>query len=99
MCCAIHLGEVRVADFGSAADSGSQRALAAGSPFSASPQQLRGDAATPADDIYGLGALAYELLSGYPPFYPDFNLERVQSQMPLRPASGVSGAATVDSNW
>jgi eukaryotic-like serine/threonine-protein kinase len=81
-------GEVRVADFGSAADSGSRRAVAAGSPFSASPQQLRGDAATPADDIYGLGALAYELLSGYPPFYPDFNLERVLTQMPapLRPA-------------
>jgi tetratricopeptide (TPR) repeat protein len=80
-------GEVRVADFGSAADSGSQRALAAGSPFSASPQQLRGDAATPADDIYGLGALAYELLSGYPPFYPDFNLEHLLTQMPaqLRP--------------
>jgi tetratricopeptide (TPR) repeat protein len=80
-------GEVRVADFGSAADSGSQLALAAGSPFTASPQQLRGDAATPADDIYGLGALAYELLSGYPPFYPDFNLERVLTQMPaqLRP--------------
>jgi tetratricopeptide (TPR) repeat protein len=77
-------GDVRVADFGSAADSGSQRALAAGSPFSASPQQLRGDAATPADDVYGLGALAYELLSGYPPFYPDFNLERVLTQMPAQ---------------
>jgi len=83
------LGEILVADFGSGADSGSQRALAAGSPFSASPQQLRGAPATPADDIYGLGALAYELLSGYPPFYPDFDPERVQSQMPtdLRPVS------------
>jgi Protein kinase domain len=84
-------GTVRVADFGSAADTGSQWALAAGSPFSASPQQLRGDAATPADDIYGLGALAYELLSGYPPFYPDFDLQRVQTQMPaqLRPVQAA----------
>jgi eukaryotic-like serine/threonine-protein kinase len=89
-------GEVRVADFGSAADSGSQRALAAGSPFSASPQQLRGDAAKPADDIYGLGALAYELLSGYPPFYPDFNLERVLTQMPapLRPVQAAPSQLT-----
>jgi tetratricopeptide (TPR) repeat protein len=77
-------GDVRVADFGSAADSGSQRALAAGSPFSAGPQQLRGDAATPADDIYGLGALAYELLTGYPPFYPEFNLEHVLVHMPAQ---------------
>ena len=94
-------GDVRVADFGSAADSGSQRALAAGSPFSASPQQLRGDAATPADDVYGLGALAYELLSGYPPFYPDFNLERVLTQMPaplhpVQPAPSQLTALVMD---
>jgi eukaryotic-like serine/threonine-protein kinase len=77
-------GDIRLADFGSAADAGSQRAMAAGSPFSASPQQLQGAPATPADDIYGLGALAYELLSGYPPFYPDFDMERVQTQMPAQ---------------
>jgi tetratricopeptide (TPR) repeat protein len=46
------------------------------SPFTASPAQLRGEPPTPADDIYGLGALAYELLSGYPPYYPNFNRRR-----------------------
>src|SRR5579872_3389323 len=46
------------------------------SPFTASPAQLRGEPPTPADDIYGLGALAYELLSGYPPYYPHFNKKR-----------------------
>src|SRR6185369_17294386 len=61
---------------------GSTAALADGSPFSASPQQLRGDAATTADDVYGLGALAYELLSRYPPHYPDFDARRVQQEMP-----------------
>ncbi|HKT74351.1 MAG TPA: protein kinase [Steroidobacteraceae bacterium] len=53
------------------------------SPFTASPEQLRGEAATPADDIYGLGALAYELLSGYPPYYPHFDIRRaVQEPVP-----------------
>jgi serine/threonine protein kinase/tetratricopeptide (TPR) repeat protein len=46
------------------------------SPFTASPAQLRGEPPTQADDIYGLGALAYELLSGYPPYYPRFEKKR-----------------------
>ena len=65
------LGNVRVSDFGAAARTGSSDAPATGSPFSASPQQLRDEPATTADDVYGLGALAYELLSRYPPFYPN----------------------------
>ena len=75
-------GAVRLTDFGTAARTGSTLALADGSPFSASPQQLAGEAATTADDVYGLGALAYELLSRYPPYYPDFDARRVKDEMP-----------------
>lgn len=80
-------GRVRLTDFGTAARTGSTMALADGSPFSASPQQLRGEPAATSDDVYGLGALAYELLSRYPPYYPEFDAQRVQAQMPapLRP--------------
>lgn len=34
-----------------------------------SPQQLRGDKPTPADDWYSVGALLYELFTGKPPFF------------------------------
>ncbi len=46
------------------------------SPFTASPEQLRGEPPAISDDIYGLGALAYDLLSGHPPYYPRFELKR-----------------------
>jgi serine/threonine protein kinase/tetratricopeptide (TPR) repeat protein len=72
-------GRVRIADFGIAGTSGEvSRGVARPglSPFTASPEQLRGDPPSVADDIYGLGALAYELLSGYPPYYPRFEVKR-----------------------
>jgi serine/threonine-protein kinase len=73
-------GRVRLTDFGIASAPGVQVAGVKRpglSPFTASPEQLRGDPPSIADDIYGLGALAYELLSGYPPYYPRFDVKRV----------------------
>jgi tetratricopeptide (TPR) repeat protein len=79
------LGNVLLSDFGTAALAGSSDAPAPGSPFSASPQQLRDEPAAATDDIYGLGALAHELLTRYPPFYPNFDAQRVQVEEPPRP--------------
>jgi serine/threonine protein kinase/tetratricopeptide (TPR) repeat protein len=41
---------------------------AALTPHYASPEQIRGDTLGPATDIYSLGVLLYELLSGQPPY-------------------------------
>jgi len=69
-------GRARLADFGLTALAGS-RDSAGGSPYNASPQQLRGDPAQPADDLYGYGALLYELIAGHPPYYPEITRDRV----------------------
>jgi hypothetical protein len=64
-------GRPLIADFGVSRWQGEEGGANAGrgSPFSMSPQQRAGREASIADDIYGFGALLYELLSGYPPYY------------------------------
>jgi tetratricopeptide (TPR) repeat protein len=73
-------GRPLLADFGAGASEGDMSSGPPGSPFSASPQQLANEPARPTDDIYGLGALAYELLSGYPPFYPAFDAKKISTE-------------------
>ena len=57
-------------DFGIAAPTGSNRMGTSGSPVAQSADQASGAPATPADDIYGLGVLMHELLTGHPPELP-----------------------------
>ena len=68
-------GRVQVADFGIAqAAAGSTvgtDGLAVGSVLYFSPEQARGEAASPPSDIYSLGLVLFELLAGQRPFSGD----------------------------
>jgi serine/threonine protein kinase len=64
-------GNVLLTDFGIArhSDSDSTSTLAgAGTPGYMAPEQVRGDAVSPATDIYALGIVLFEMLTGQRPF-------------------------------
>lgn len=58
-------GEVVLTGFGRV---GTDPSLPAGDPSYASPEQARGDAATPATDLWALGAVLFAMVEGRPPY-------------------------------
>jgi serine/threonine protein kinase len=75
--------DVRIIDFGIAicADADVSRIEGiAGSPSYMSPEQVQSEELTPASDIYSLGAVLYELLTGFRPFRAD-NLSKLLHQI------------------
>lgn len=68
-------GIVRVSDFGIASAAGMDTLTLPGTVLGTagylSPEQARGEAATPASDRYALGVVAFELLTGRRPFAAD----------------------------
>ncbi len=61
----LDFGIARLVEPGAQADAGDTRTgMWAMTPEYAAPEQVRGEAATPATDVYGLGAVLYELLTG-----------------------------------
>ena len=74
-------------------------------PIYASPEQIRGEAVTTATDVYSLGVVLYELLTGRHPYRPGiggaFSIEdAVLRQEPPRPSDTISepGANDADSD-
>lgn len=73
-------GAPYLADFGVAATAGT--AAGGGSLIAASPQSLAGAAPAPADDIFALGGLIYELVSGASPWSSATTADDIATRTP-----------------
>ena len=93
---------VKVLDFGVAAVADSQtrgalgRGEVLGTPAYMSPEQVRGDVVDRRSDLYSLGILLYEMLSGAPPFMAENASEvmrlHLTATLPPLPPLAVSAA-------
>jgi hypothetical protein len=88
-------GVAYLADFGIAAgiDIDGLALRGGGSLPAMSPQQLAGADPAIADDVYGFGALLFELLAGQPLFHPGATPERVRDEVPALPERDGTGEA------
>jgi tRNA A-37 threonylcarbamoyl transferase component Bud32 len=88
--------EVKIADFGAAVLKKSQvvQTAALGSPYYLSPEQVEGKTLTYHSDMYSLGVVLYELLTGKRPFVAD-NMEALLGKIlkgePLPPSQVRQG--------
>ncbi len=95
-------GLVKITDFGIARAVGdttvTQPGMLIGTPAYLAPERVAGAPASPATDLYSLGVLAYQCLTGHPPFAGEplvVALAHLDQGMPALPASVPPGVAAL----
>ncbi len=79
---------IKILDFGIAArldEDSPEAAPVCGTPYYMAPEQIRGEPPSPATDIYSLGATAYHLATGRPPFTSGNVIEKHLEMQPRDP--------------
>lgn len=82
--------QIKILDFGIAARLDAQLTPSeqvCGTPYYMAPEQIRGDAPSPASDVYSLGATFFHLATGRPPFVKGNIIQGHLSEAPPDPRS------------
>jgi serine/threonine protein kinase len=80
-------GSLRIMDFGIAAAGGARRLTfggfspRAGTPDYMAPEQVKGQRGDARIDVYGVGAVLYEMVTGHRPFEADTDYERMTARL------------------
>jgi serine/threonine protein kinase/tetratricopeptide (TPR) repeat protein len=70
-----------------------------GTPSYMAPEQLEGKDVTPAADLYALGLVMYEMVTGTRPFSGDSPLETAVKRLKEPPPSPISHAPNLERRW
>lgn len=105
-------GVLKICDFGISRSLGESRSRisggaisgSAGSPPYMSPQHMMGEPPKRTDDVYGLGAMIYELFTGKPPFYAGQISAQIENVVPPSMAGrrlelGIDNAQPIAPEW
>lgn len=87
-------GLVKMMDFGLAKTEGARLTgtnVVMGTPAYMAPEQVNSEEATPATDVYAMGLVLHELLTGKAVFTEGDVLQRQVTEMPPRPSEVVEG--------
>lgn len=93
-------GVIKVADFGLSQpldnDETQRSGQLVGTPSYMAPEQARGEALTPAADVYSLGATLYHLVTGRPPFQAASSAETIKQILESDPIPARTVNPTLD---
>ena len=96
-------GLVKLADFGCAQTQDhlhvTEKSSIIGTPGYMSPEQIRGEALTPASDLFSFGIIAHECLGGTHPFLGDTVNETLNNILTAKRKTSLSGGQAPGPPW
>src|SRR5215471_15955761 len=80
-------------------DTGLTKGMVIGTPAYMSPEQLMGEELTVASDVYSLGLVLYEMVTGSRPFQGDSSWTETLKRLSTAPRAPIEVVRELDQRW